>query len=101
MIAGRCIYPFIHLGECLSMRHESATLSKNHQNIKLKKLRKKLNIPLTPRDRFTDRDFSDMDPFLVFGPPGDGNCQFGGLCFWLNRLDMHRSPQSVRKEIVE
>ena len=34
-------------------------------------------------------------------PPGDGNCQFGALCFWLNRLGIHRSPEKLREEIVQ
>ena len=37
----------------------------------------------------------------MHNPPGDGNCQFGELCFWLNRLGIHRSPEKVREEIVE
>ena len=34
-------------------------------------------------------------------PPGDGNCQFGALCFWLNRLSIHRSTETVREEIIK
>ena len=37
----------------------------------------------------------------MYNPPGDGNCQFGALCFWLNRLGIHRSPDTVREEIVK
>ena len=37
----------------------------------------------------------------MHNPPGDGNCQFGALCFWLNRLGIHWSPEKVRDEIVE
>ena len=28
----------------------------------------------------------------MHNPPDDGNYQFGALCFWLNRLGIHRSP---------
>ena len=42
-----------------------------------------------------------MDLSLVYNPPGDGNCQFGALCFWLNQLGIHRSSETIRKEIVE
>ena len=37
----------------------------------------------------------------MHNPPGDRNCQFGALCFWLNRLGIHRSPEKVSEEIVE
>ena len=58
-------------------------------------------IPLTARDRFLDLDFPDMDLSLMYNPPGDGNCQFGALCFWLNRLGIHRSAETVREEIIK
>ena len=60
---------------------------------------KKLYIPLTACDRFLDLDFPDMDLSLMYNPPGDGNCQFGALCFWLSRLGIHRSPETVREEL--
>ena len=58
-------------------------------------------IPLTACDRFLEREFPHMSITLMHNPPGDGNCQFGALCFWLNRLGIHRSPEKVREEIVE
>ena len=58
-------------------------------------------IPLTACDRFLERDFPHMSIILMHNPPGDGNCQFGALCFWLNRLGIHRSPEKVREEIVQ
>ena len=42
-----------------------------------------------------------MDFSLLYNPPGDGNCQFSALCFWLHRLCKHRSPETVREEIVK
>ena len=43
-----------------------------------------------------------MSITLMHNPPGDGNCQFGVLCFWLNRLGIHRSPEKkIREEIVQ
>ena len=42
-----------------------------------------------------------MDFSLLYNPPGDGNCQFSALCFWLHRLGIHRSPETVREEIVK
>ena len=44
-------------------------------------------------------DFPDMDLSLMYNP--HMNCQFGSLCFWLNRLGIHRSPETVREEIVK
>ena len=67
----------------------------------LRELRKKLMIPLTACDRFLERDFPHMSIILMHNPPGNGNCQFGALCFWLNRLGIHRSPEKVREEIVQ
>ncbi|CAH3125701.1 unnamed protein product [Porites lobata] len=58
-------------------------------------------IPLTACDRCLERDFPHMSITLMHNPPGDGNCQFGALCFWLNRLGIHRSPEKFREEIVE
>lgn len=56
-------------------------------------------IPLTACDRFLEGDFAHIT--LMNNPPGDGNCEFGAPCFWLNRLGIHRSPEKVREEIVE
>ena len=75
--------------------------SKSKEKQKVKELRKRLYIPLTACDRFLDRDFPDMDLSLMYNPPGDGNCQFGALCFWLSLLGIHRSAETVREEIVK
>ena len=58
-------------------------------------------IPLRACDRFLDLDFPDMDLSSMCNPPGDGNCQFGALCLWLNRLGIHRSAETVREEIIK
>ena len=75
--------------------------SKNNDQQKIKQIRKKLYIPLTACDRILDRDFPDMYFSVLYNPPGDGNCQFSALCFWLHRLGIHRSPETVREEIVK
>ena len=75
--------------------------STNKDQQKIKQIRKKLYIPLTACDRFLDRDFPDMDFSLLYNPPGDGNCQFSALCFWLHRLGIHRSSETVREVIVK
>ncbi|CAH3129763.1 unnamed protein product, partial [Pocillopora meandrina] len=38
---------------------------------------------------------------LVYNPPGDGNCQFAALLHQAKRLGILRSPETMRKEIVE
>ena len=38
---------------------------------------------------------------LVYNPPGDGNCQFAALSHQTKRLGILRSPETMRKEIVE
>ena len=42
-----------------------------------------------------------MDFSLLYNPPGDGNGQFSALCFWLHRLDIHPSPETVQEEVVK
>ena len=74
--------------------------SKSKEKQKVKELRKRLYIPLTACNRFLDRDFPDMDLSLMYNPPGDGNCQFGALCFWLSLLGIHRSAETVRERFV-
>ena len=66
----------------------------------LRELRKKL-ISLTACDRFLERDFTHMSITLMHKLPGDGNCPFGALCFWLNCLGIHRSPEKVHEENVQ
>ena len=64
----------------------------------IKSLRSKRFVPNHP---INDREFSDMDSvFVLYNPPGNGNCQFEALSFWLNRGGIHRSAQSIRGEIV-
>ena len=38
---------------------------------------------------------------LVYNSLGDGNCQFAGLSHQAKRLAILRSPETMRKEIVE
>lgn len=58
-------------------------------------------ISLIVRDRFLDLDFFDMDLFFMYNLLGDGNCQFGVLCFWLNRFSIYRLVEIVREEIIK
>ena len=39
--------------------------------------------------------------YVVYDPPGDGNCQFSALCFALRNIGSHRSPETLRREIVQ
>ena len=59
--------------------------------------RKKFCIVLTRKDRL--EFFRESIP-IAFDPPKDGNCQFSALCFFLRRIGIERSPETLRKEIV-
>ena len=38
---------------------------------------------------------------VAYNPKGDGNCQFEALCYWLERLSIYRSVETLSNEIVE
>ena len=38
---------------------------------------------------------------LVYNPPGDGNCLFSALSHQAKRLGILRSPETMRKKIVD
>lgn len=59
--------------------------------------RKKYLIPLTSQDRL--ESLADRGD-IAFNPPGDGNCQFSALCFWLRSIGIERTPKTLRREIV-
>ena len=91
--------PGNEVGDIAVLESETGTTSKRKQG--LRELSKKLMIPLTACDCFLEPDFPHTSTTLMHNLPGDGNCQFGALCFWLNRLGIHRSPEKVHEEIVE
>lgn len=72
---------------------------KQEKKRKLKQLREKLYSPMTRYDRYGS--FSSMGFSVVYNPKSDGNCQFEGLCYWLQRLGIYRSVETLRDEIVE
>ena len=39
--------------------------------------------------------------YVVYDPPGDGNCQFSALCFALTNIGLHWSPETLRWEVVQ
>ena len=55
-------------------------------------------IPLTRADH--DQEFQRQGYRLIYNPPGDGNCQFSAVSNLLRNFGIHRSPQSLRKELV-
>ena len=79
------------------------TQRKRDNQRKLKEHRKKIAIHLQPYDRFidSDRDFGDVGLSLLSNPPGNGNCQFEALCFWLSHLGIFRSAETIREEVVQ
>ena len=54
-------------------------------------------IPLTLSDRIESLHNQGYT-IIEYNPLG--NCQFSALCFLLQRVGVHRSPQSLREEIV-
>ena len=55
-------------------------------------------IPLTRA--YHVQEFQRQEYRLIYNPPGDGNCQFSAVFNLLRNFGIHRSPQSLRKEVV-
>ena len=64
-----------------------------------RRFQENLLISLTKRDRI--EQFTDQDYNVVYDPPGDGNCQFSAFCFALRNIGLHRSPETLRREVVQ
>ena len=85
----------------------SLTLEREKQKQKCAKLSKKKKIdrykkyyiPMR-RDDYA-KAIEDQGFKLVYNPLGDGNCQFAALSHQAKRLGILRSPETMRKEIVE
>ena len=63
-----------------------------------RRFQEKLLISLTKRDRI--EQFTEQCYNVVHDPPGDGNCQFSALRFALRNIGLHRSPETLRREVV-
>ena len=81
----------------ISSQEEKAKRKEQEQKRKKRLHRKKFHIVLTREDRL--EFFRESTP-IAFDPPKDGNCQFSALCFFLRRIGIERSPETLRKEIV-
>ena len=44
--------------------------------------------------------FEDSGLTIAFDPPGDGNCQFSAMAFYLRTLGIHRSTDLLHREII-
>ena len=64
-----------------------------------RRFQEKLLISLTKRGRI--EQFTEQGYNVVYDPPGDGNCQFSALCFALRNIGLHRSPETLGREIVQ
>ena len=84
--------------EPLSKESRLADESAREKKKKRAEFRRKLLIPLTPSDSI--ESLHNQGYTIEYNPPGNGNCQFSALCFLLQRIGVHRSPQSLREEIV-
>ena len=38
---------------------------------------------------------------VVYDPPENGKCQSSALCFVLRTIGLHRSPETLRREVVQ
>ena len=38
---------------------------------------------------------------VVYDPPGDGNFQSSTLCFALRNIGLHRSPETLRRNVIQ
>ena len=38
---------------------------------------------------------------VAYDLPGDGNCQFSALCFALRNIGLYRSPETLRRKVVQ
>lgn len=68
-------------------KHKKSTAAYNH--------RKKFLIPLTHDDHINNIPYT-----LLYDPPGDGNCQFAAVAHQLRLIGIHRSPITLRSEVV-
>ena len=83
------------------------TLKREKQKQKCAKLSKKKNIdryktyyiPMR-RDDYV-KTIEDHGFKLIYNPPGDGNCQLAALSHQAKRLGILRSPETMRKKIVD
>ena len=64
-----------------------------------RRFQEKLLISLTKRDRI--EQFTKHGYNVVYDPPGNGNWQVSALCFALRNISLHRSPETLRREVVQ
>ena len=57
----------------------------------------RLLISLTKRDRL--EQITEQGYNVVYDTQGDGNWQFSALCFALRNVGLHRSPETMRREV--
>ena len=60
--------------------------------------KEKYHIPLTSQEKLLP--LADGGA-IAFNPAGDGNCQFSTLCFWLRRIGIERSSETLWEEILK
>ena len=73
-------------------------VAEKNKTTKLQNLTKELMIPLTREDHLyaiTNQGYA-----IIYDPPGNGDCQFAALTYLLQRIGIHRSPGTLRAEVV-
>ena len=76
----------------------SVSTMQKEQKAKKAAHREKYYFPMTPED--LDQSFSDQGYHITYNPPEEGNCQFSALANLLQTIDILRSEESLRREIV-
>ena len=66
------------------------------------KLKNKEPHPLFIQSTHNDRlqSITDRGSDLIFDPPGDGNCQFSALAFALSQVNIYRSAETLRSDVI-
>ena len=93
---------WISVTDITSLTAAEEKKKRKQAEIKSKKQhRKQYLIPLLdPREVFGSI-LSRQRLTVRFDPDKDGNCQFSALCYHLAKIGIYRSPETLRKELVE
>ena len=78
---------------------KSNVVGEKNKTTKLQNLRKELLIPLTTEDHLDE--ITNQGYAIIYDPPGNGDCQFAALTYLLQRIGVHRSPSTLRAEVVQ
>ena len=87
-----------HMADYVKSNVNINSVADKNKTRKLQNLKKELVIPLTGEDcldAITNQGYT-----TIYNPPGNGDCQFAALTYLLQRIRVHRSPGTLRAEVV-